>query len=110
MRTLLTAALAIPFEHGALVSRPSIDRSVVPANVCVSICRACRSTNPGLCANAAGMCRTFIQRSARQRRNSISSAGDVLAADHRGRAVVVRHVLVDDQAALAEVSVIGVRG
>ena len=47
---------------------------MLPAKVCASIFEPCRSTNSGLCRNAAGMCRTFIQRSARQRRNSISSA------------------------------------
>src|SRR5262245_36199133 len=55
-------------------SRPRTERSVLPANVCDSISSECRRTNSGLWRNAAGMCFTFIQRSARQRRNSISSA------------------------------------
>ena len=55
-------------------TRNTVDLSVVPANVWASILTLWRRTKPGLCANAAGMCRTFIQRSARQRRNSISSA------------------------------------
>ena len=47
---------------------------VVPANVCISIANAFCRTYIGLCASAAGMCRTFIHRSARHLRNSTSSA------------------------------------
>src|SRR5262245_22939110 len=56
------------------LSRPRTERSVLPAKVCDSISSECRRTNNGLWRNAAGMCFTFIQRSARQRRNSMSSA------------------------------------
>ena len=49
-------------------------RQVVPRNVCAIIRRACLTTKPGYSRIAAGMWRTFIQRSARHRRYSISSA------------------------------------
>ena len=85
-------------------SRPRTERSVLPAKVCDSISSECRRTNSGLCRNAAGMCFTFIQRSARQRRNSISSAD---TCSLRTTAVVPYSATtssIDDQAAIAEVS------
>ena len=53
---------------------PSHVFSVVPRNVCRSIRCQCVITNHGSCANASGMWRTLIHRSARQRMNSTSSA------------------------------------
>ena len=65
---------------------------------------ALRSTNAGSCRNAAGMCRTFIHRSACQRMNSISSGRQVRAARHRRRAVVLVDARVDDQLPLDELA------
>ena len=55
-------------------SRPSSERHVVPRKVCAIMRRPFLNTKPGWSRSAVGMCRTFIQRSAFQRRNSISSA------------------------------------
>jgi hypothetical protein len=64
----------VPLEDGAAVLEAQDDRSDDPWNVSRSIRHPCRSTNRGLCASAAGRCASFIHRSARQRRNSISAA------------------------------------
>ena len=77
----------------------------MPRNVCAQHPRPVAQHEPRVVREAPpGMCRTFIQRSARQRRNSISSAVEVLGPHHRRRAVVLLDVVVDDQAALAEVA------
>ena len=54
--------------------------------------------------SAAGMCRTFIQRSAFHRMNSMSSADEVRAARDGGGAVVLLDAAIDDEAALDEIT------
>ena len=65
------------------LSSPSTDLIVEPAKVCASRRGQFRSTNIGLCANAAGKCRIFIHRlAAIFRRRRLEHSSDSEAVVH----------------------------
>ena len=98
---LAAPGAAVPLEDALLLLEPE-HRSEARSRKRVRQHRGrCRSTNSGLWTNAAGRCRTFIQRSARHRRNSMSAAGTCSSARRRSSRRSGT-ILVDDEAPVAE--------
>ena len=94
---------SIPLKHFLLALQPQSRADRASAERVGQHLPSLSRTKLGSCRSAAGMCRTFIQRSAFQRRNSISSAA---RCSVRTTAVVPSYSSsrsIHDQSLLAEV-------